>query len=292
MGPLRAIVAPGKLLLAGEYAVLDGGSALVLAIHRGVRCTVWPVAPGGGRVVVTPGDDRFAVAGLEAVDAPPARYVFADEHPTGLPDKPGFGGSAAATVAAVLAGGGRGSEAFEAHRGVQDGGSGADVAASLSGGLIRYRAGAVVPLPLVDPLPAVVWSGASAATAPRVAAYRAWRADRSAFLQGMEALVEAFSEDPVAAVREARGVLDGMTRSARIVWETEALRRIADIAESLGGAAKPSGAGGGDCAIAVFPDAERRERFEVAVADAGYRVIPIRPAPAAGPVLPLPGGTS
>ena len=289
MPPLRAIVAPGKVLLAGEYAVLDGGSALVLAVHRGVRCTVWPVE-GGARVLETPGDDRFAAAGLEAVAAPPARYAFADEDPTGLPGKPGFGGSAAATVAAVLAGGGRGPEAFEVHRRVQGGGSGADVAACLAGGLVRFRAGATASLPAGRAVPVVAWSGTPAATGPRVAAYRAWTGDRTAFLDGMEAVVRAFLADPAAAVREARALLAAMTSDAGIDWETPALARIAALAEAVGGAAKPSGAGGGDCAVAFLPDPAARARFEAACASAGFPVIPVRPAPAAGPVPLVPGG--
>ncbi len=292
MVPLRAIVAPGKLLLVGEYAVLEGGSALVLAVHRGVRCTVWGPEASGRRTLETPGDGRFARAGLEAVEAPPGRYVFADEDPTGLPGKPGFGGSAAAVVAAVLAGGGRGPEAFRIHREVQGGGSGADVAASLAGGMIRFRAGRSESLPLPALLPLVVWSGAPAATEPRIAAFRASTADRSAFLHGTEVVVGAFHADPVAAVREARALLDAMTRAAGIAWETPALARIATLAEAAGGAAKPSGAGGGDCAVAFLPDPERRTRFEADCIAAGFPVIPIRPGAAAGPVPPLPGDPS
>jgi hypothetical protein len=49
---------PGKLVLLGEYAVLDGAPAVVLAVDRGV---VVEGAPGGGGLhIETPdGDDRF-----------------------------------------------------------------------------------------------------------------------------------------------------------------------------------------------------------------------------------------
>ena len=49
------IRAPGKIVLAGEYAVLDGAPAIVLAINRGVECEI---AKGSG--FVTPmNDTRF-----------------------------------------------------------------------------------------------------------------------------------------------------------------------------------------------------------------------------------------
>ena len=49
------IRAPGKIVLAGEYAVLDGAPAIVLAINRGVECEI---AKGSG--FTTPmNDTRF-----------------------------------------------------------------------------------------------------------------------------------------------------------------------------------------------------------------------------------------
>ena len=53
----RTILAPGKLMIAGEYAVLDGAPALVLAVDRGVKCSV---TPADTLSISTPdGDDRF-----------------------------------------------------------------------------------------------------------------------------------------------------------------------------------------------------------------------------------------
>ena len=39
-GRMTTIVAPGKLMIAGEYAVLDGAPAIALAVDRGVQCTI------------------------------------------------------------------------------------------------------------------------------------------------------------------------------------------------------------------------------------------------------------
>ncbi len=259
----------------GEYAVLDGAPALVLAVHRGVGCRM---LPGGDALSVeTPGgDDRFVRAALAAVRAPSGRYRFFDLDPLDLPGKPGFGGSAAATVAAVLAGGGRGPEAFAVHHRVQGGGSGVDVAASLHGGLIRFQAGEAQALPVVRPV--VVFSGQPAQTGPRVAAYRTWGGDRQAFLAESSALVDHFAVEPIPAMARAAALLSSMAQAAGIAYLTPALERIASIAADHGGAAKPSGAGGGDCAVALLPEPDATQAFEAACRAAGLVVIAVRPA--------------
>jgi phosphomevalonate kinase len=270
--------APGKLVLMGEYAVLDGAPALVLAVHRGVGCRV--ERGGEGLRIHTPmGDDRFVRAALEAVRAPPGRYGFFDLDPCLIEGKPGFGGSAAATVAAVLAGGGRGPESFEVHHRVQGSGSGIDVAASLHGGLLRFRAGEVTPLPVVEPV--VVYSGRSARTGPRVAAYRSWTGDREGFVRASTALVDRFAAAPIAALAEAGARLASMAQAAGIAYLTPGLERVAALAREHGGAAKPSGAGGGDCAVALLPDAAAKAAFEAACRAEGLVVIPVRSAPGA-----------
>ncbi len=271
--------APGKLVLMGEYAVLDGAPALVLAVHRGVGCAVELGGPAS-TVVPPGGDDRYARAALEAVGAPPGRYRFFDLDPCDLPGKPGFGGSAAATVAAVLAGGGKGPEAFAVHRRVQGGGSGIDVAASLHGGLIRFQAGEVTRLAPVQP--AVVYSGQPASTGPRVRCYQAWSgAGREAFVRGSAELVERFVSEPIRALADAGALLAAMAEAAGIAYLTPGLERIAAIAREHGGAAKPSGAGGGDSAVALLPDAASTRAFEEACRAEGLVVIPVRPAPGA-----------
>ncbi len=284
MSDRRLVLAPGKLVLLGEYAVLDGAPALALAIDRGVACLVEPVGPGEPLRLETPGDDRFARAALDAVNAPAARYRFFAHRPVDLPSKPGFGSSAAATVAAVLAGGGRGPEAFDVHHAVQGGGSGVDVAASLVGGLILFRSGVTEALEPVRPL--VVYAGRAASTGPRVEAYLAWSGDRSSFLEHSRALVDLFIEQPVAALEQARLLLTSMAQQAGIDYLTPTLRRIARIAADCGGASKPSGAGGGDCAVALFHNEQDAAAFTHRCQRAGFPIISVQPAPAAAVVGP------
>jgi len=251
---------------------LLGGGAVVAAVDRGVCCEV---SPGEG--IVTPGDDRFVRAALEG--APVARYVFSDWNPVeGLGGKAGFGGSAAATVAAVVAAGFPAERAFQVHSAVQGGGSGVDVHASIHGGVTRFPGGAPVPLPSL----LAVWSGASASTGPRVRQFLAWPGC-DGYAAESRALVEAFAGDPILALSEAYARLRAMAAAAGLDYDTPAHARIAALAAEHGGAAKPSGAGGGDVAVALFPDPDRRADFARACAAAGLRPIAVEVAPGAGP---------
>jgi phosphomevalonate kinase len=267
-------LAPGKIVIIGEYAVLQGAPALVTAIDRGVACEVWPEA--GPLVIETPdGDDRFvrpALAGCRG------RYVFSAWNPVRLPGKPGFGGSAAACVVACLAAGRPTSDARDIHRRVQGGGSGIDVAAAQVGGTMRFQDGAAAPVPAVAPL--VVYSGQSARTGPRVRQYLAWR-DARAFVRESTTLVEGFFDAPIDALRHAGALLEAMADAAGLEYITPGLARIRDLAHDHGGAAKASGAGGGDCAVALLPDPDAEAAFLTACQAAGLPPISVRVAPAA-----------
>ncbi|MEZ0069962.1 phosphomevalonate kinase [Streptacidiphilus sp. MAP12-20] len=81
-------------------------------------------------------------------------------------------------------------------------------------------------------------------------------------------------------IRRARGELARLDDEVRLGIFTPALTTLCEVAESVGGAAKPSGAGGGDCGIALLyaealPEISHvRERW----AEAGVLPLPIRPA--------------
>ncbi|HEX7130090.1 MAG TPA: hypothetical protein VF217_08480 [Rhodanobacteraceae bacterium] len=171
--------APGKLVLVGEYAVLEGAPALVLAVDRragvvleecdgdacridapdigvvGARweldadgCVRWDDLDGSEaeplRLITT------AMETLCAGKAPAPFHARLDTRAFFLDDtrqKLGLGSSAALTVAlaaAVCAHQGReppgAQQLIAMHRRFQDGrGSGVDVAASLRGGALAYR---------------------------------------------------------------------------------------------------------------------------------------------------------
>ena len=273
---MRLILAPGKLVLVGEYAVLDGAPAVVLAIDRGVSCQI---EPGGDQLVIeTPdGDDRFVRPALEG-HAAPGSYRFSAWNPVDLPGKPGFGGSAAAAVAACIAAGRPAEDALAIHASVQGGGSGVDVRAAIHGGMLRVEGATVRSLPPV--CPTVIWSGASARTGPRVSRYLQWSA-RAAFVAESTALVDAFPADPIAALAACGLLLSRMAEAASLDYRTPALDRIVALARAHGGAAKPSGAGGGDCAVALFPDMDREAAFRLACAREELSPIPVAVAPGA-----------
>ena len=278
------ICSPGKLVIIGDYTVLDGSPAAVLAIDHGVRCEVL----AGDGIETPDGDTRFVSPAL--LGAPTALYRFSAWNPVDLPGKPGFGGSAAACVAACIAAGRPASDAFTIHHTVQGSGSGIDVAASIHGGLIRFTPGQ--PVAVLPPLtPSVIYSGISARTGPRVAVWRAWsdHTARAAVVAEAAVLVDLLSVDPIAATAAAAELLIGACRAAGVDYLTPGLSRILALAAEHGGAAKPSGAGGGDCAVAFFPDRESQRTFEDRCAREGLVPIPVRPASGAA-MHPLSSG--
>jgi phosphomevalonate kinase len=155
--------------------------------------------------------------------------------------------------------------ALGAHRAAQDSvGSGGDVAASVYGGLILFEPRGEA-LPRVTPLPPppglellVAWSGTAAATAPLVRRYLALgRTQRSRFVRLAEESVRAFA----GALASGRLCVESVSRNGRdleslaaeagLPLVTPALAHIVELARAAGAGAKVSGAGGGDCAIAL-----------------------------------------
>ncbi|MEW6270158.1 MAG: hypothetical protein AB1689_12770 [Thermodesulfobacteriota bacterium] len=196
--------------------------------------------------------------------------------------------------------------ALYAHRLVQGGGSGADVVCCVSGGLVWTDGldGRDVPRDVADcvrrlhgarpvaferlALPAglaleVVGTGTACATGPRVARFaeRLWGGDAHAaplraWTAGMRVATEAFRDgcrtSDVAlissALRAAGRLLSRLGALTAIAVFNPALRRAVASGAALGAAVKPSGAGGGDCAVAVL-DERARERLRAAWHDAG-----------------------
>jgi phosphomevalonate kinase len=317
--------APGKVVVLGEYAVLAGAPALVLAIDRPVRvelepsrdpqCHVATWAPQHEqRAFVPPAPSGTALVDLvlardsAAAAVPPwsavldSRALFAGGH------KLGIGSSAAALCAWTAAhecyrqrygwpGPPSGLEALVAlHRAFQSGrGSGLDVAASLTGGLIRYELGpgaaprvSSVELPIGVGF-AGIFAGNSASTADFVGRFEAWRRTkaRSAARQ-IERLGTLASEGLVAAqasrlsglldaVAEYGRQLEGLGKAIGIEIVTPEHREIARAARQHGVTYKVSGAGGGDLGLALAADPAAMEAFQSAVVAKGYRVVDLIP---------------
>ncbi|MBF6329422.1 phosphomevalonate kinase [Nocardia transvalensis] len=323
--------APGKLFVAGEYAVVEPGHpALLVAVDRYVTVTATPGSgPSEVRVrsdlrsgtaefdygpngLTAHGDDAAAdwapiVSAVDVVTellseagrrpGPVELAVDSTLHNAGT--KFGLGSSGAVTVATIEALTAlyelpvspeiRYRLAMLATARLNPRASGGDLAASVWGGWIRYSApdreqiramaardGLTAALradwpgfsirPLPPPADAellVGWTGAPASTAARVGRADAsgWRGSSAhrEFLRGSSALVdeavaalERGAGDRLAeTVRACRRLLADLDRATGIGIFTDRLRTLCETAEACGAAAKPSGAGGGDCGIAI-----------------------------------------
>jgi phosphomevalonate kinase len=285
------VAAPGKLLLAGAYAVLDGAPALVVAIDR------YAVADGA-RQAASPTPE--VLAALPAETAPEVDASALREGAFKL----GLGSSAAILVASLgvaYVRGGRDlrarevrdamfAEARRAHARVQAGGSGVDVAASVHGGAVEYQLGAggatradAARLPTGMGVE-VFWCGAPAITTDmrgRVSALRsrdagAYRARiREVGDASSAAIAAARSYDASAFLAASRGTaaaLLALGHDADAPIVPPALVGLASVAEAEGGAFIPSGAGGGDVFVYLGLSAAS-PRFSAAAAAAGMRPI-------------------
>jgi phosphomevalonate kinase len=286
------VVAPGKVFLVGEYAVLEEGIAVLAAVSRHAVGQYIPgLAPFTPLVAESV---RRAKAELgDAAAALPQGSVLVNTDAFHQDDqKLGFGSSAAAavvSVGAVFESAGLSIEtrkpqilaiADAAHRASQGGmGSGADVAAAVYGGLIQVlrlpgRPPEVTPLHPPQGLHLVVfWTGASASSKDMMEGVaRFAKKDSLAYLHIMDNLREIalrFSQElqagratgAVAAAGRYGKQLAVLGTAAGIPIVTEAFTRAAEVAKELGGIAKPSGAGGGDIGVAMFATPEAARLF-------------------------------
>lgn len=307
--------APGKLYIAGEYAVVEPGHpAILVAVDRHITVSL---TEGEGRIISSgrrPVEWRrdadgtimtkrhsYVTRAIEVVDrlraergiAPLTFDLTIDSELEEGGRKLGLGSSAAVVVAVI--------EAMTEMYGLglspidriklailatvtqSPRASGGDIAASTLGGWILYRspdraalarertvtaamesAGwqgfevRALPAPALDLM--VGWTGTPASTQSLVdaveqagpAGYEAFLADSDRIVDSLAAALETGDGAGIqSAVRDARQNLARLQDSTGIAIETDRLAALCDIAVAHGAAAKPSGAGGGDCGIAL-----------------------------------------
>ncbi len=300
---MTAFSAPGKLFLIGEYAVLHGGTAVVTAVDRRAVARFVPGAKPetpliaeAVKVMAAYGQER----GLSLPDGAP--QVDSRALSQGG-QKLGLGSSAAAVVAATGAlwdalglpdPPAVAPLAARAHRQAQGGrGSGGDVAAAALGGVIAYAQqgpveGLVRHLPDQIPAELVVFrAGDPAATvqflqaverlAARDPAEHAAHVRRIA--EAAARFVDAYEGGSRGALIEAVGAahaaLDALGNAADVPIVTPALQTAAALARGCGGAAKGSGAGGGDVGIGFFPTADAADAFRARAAKLDLEILSI-----------------
>ncbi|WP_166968663.1 phosphomevalonate kinase [Brevibacterium atlanticum] len=325
--------APGKLYIAGEYAVVTPGQpAVLVAVDRciTVRLTesegagrihsseygqaplVWRRKENGEAIVLEHRPADYVLSAIAAVEELRAARGAAPRYfdlniSSELDDadgrKFGLGSSGAVTVATIAALnefyalGLRPTERFKlallATIAISPKASGGDLAASTFGGWIRYSspdraslrqhreehgvvsalecsdwagfsARRITPPSSLDLL--VGWTGSPASTEHLVTRVHTPKDERprpfASFTAESHTLVDDLvtacddddAEQALQTIGKARTLLQRLGFTSGSLIETETLRRLCEIAEDHGAAAKPSGAGGGDCGIALAPN--------------------------------------
>ncbi len=285
--------APGKLVLSGAYAVLEGAPCLVAAVDR------YALADAARLATFVTDEVRCALASGALRKAPWFDATALRERaPDGTTRKLGLGSSAAVLVASI------GAElaaaeptpptehalrstvfplALAAHREAQRGGSGVDVAASVFGGVLLARledGGALTAAPHALPFGTIVEvfaSPVSAVTRELLARVRALaaqsparhRACLDAAAAGARAAVEARSVAAfVLAVSSQTDALSALGEAAGAPIVTGEVSALRPEAAAEGATFAPSGAGGGDVAIFVGR-APSSDRFRALAAARG-----------------------
>lgn len=286
--------APGKVVLSGEYAVLDGAPAVCVAVDRRAKVEVNPIdsawhrvtAPGftdtegrfvcdRGEVTWLQGEDEFtlvqAVIATVGVETSSSLSIELDTRAF-MEDGTKIGiGSSAALVVALIAALRNSAEvlddALNAHRVLQKGtGSGVDIATAFSGGLIEFGSGEIKALEWPAGLACrFVWTGVAASTREKLGR-----------------LAAAGTFDSRAELARSASELALAWRSADVLLESypvyiESLHRFSvdhDLGifdaghEALVGKAaaaghvyKPCGAGGGDVGVLLGRSEEALDEF-------------------------------
>lgn len=323
--------APGKLYIAGEYAVVENGfPAILVALDQFVTCTIEESTDEIGRiisqqynndqlswrrmgdqVVVDKRDNPFSyiLSAIKVTEEYARSFerelrVFNLRIDSQLDSangrKYGLGSSAAVTVATVKALccfyhlPVTKDQIFKlaaiAHFEVQGNGSLGDVAASVYGGWISYHSfdrqwlaqqrqyldiKEIIDLPWpdlnIESLQApqnlellIGWTGKPASTSQLVDKISLFKARQQTeyrrFLnkskECIQRMVEGFHRQDLETIKNEirynRELLKKLGTNSGVNIETRALEKLCQIAESFGGAAKTSGAGGGDCGIVAI----------------------------------------
>lgn len=298
------VSAPGKIVLWGEYAVLTGAAAGVMALSNRASIRMEPSADKRWHFeskgffcepASCPSDElpnspqstflrlilaHWGYRSLAECSTP--LHITTDSSPFfAANQKLGLGSSAAvctATYRALCALTRRSpalSEVMALHRDWQGGkGSGLDVASAWHGGLIHFQQGLGTPADWPEDLYwQVVWSGKSAKTTDHITHFDQWRnqADNTP-LNHLGALSNEICEKGpnLPLLTEYCQTLRALDEAAILNIFTQEHARLGKLAAVSGALYKPCGAGGGDIGIAFSDDPHGIAAFRQQAAASGF----------------------
>jgi phosphomevalonate kinase len=283
--------APGKVVLSGAYAVLEGAPAIVSAVDRYVVCdSAQPAeyltpevaaalpngpAPAFDASALREGGQKLGLGSSAAIVVASLAAVFGADQP----DDESLRRSIEAT-------------ALRAHRQAQGGGSGIDVVASTRGGTLVATRWApdvleVAPVELPRGLFVEAWaSGVSASTPELLRAVSRFRAENAAKYNEIMSALGASARRAVDAVAAGRGpalvlelslqreLLGQLGSASQVPIVTPMVKSLAEWAKGRSAAVLPSGAGGGDIVLWVSMQPSP-PAFAKLASSLGHRPVPL-----------------
>lgn len=285
--PVRAATCPAKIMLAGEYDVLEGGPAILIAVNRMARATLANAPRKQPLFLETLRQRLIEREGQDSLAALAAARIVVDTNAfQDGGNKLGLGSSAAAMVSATALCLGQQGDSLDLTRVLQVAtiahgdaqltlgarGSGADLACCCLGGAIEFQrdqgaTSITLPADLVLVFP---WANRPASTAKLVAAVEAFaRAEPAAhrvLTQRIREVSRALSaatsaSQAILAIRAGAEAIADLSRASNALLWLPLHTQMAERARALGGGLKTTGAGGGDLAVAAFTNQAAAEQF-------------------------------
>jgi len=282
---MKSISVPGKVMLSGEYSVLYGGSAVMLPLSRQLMITDDDIAPLPASAVIRQALMIDISETKEFESKSPLETVRIDysQFRSSEGAKLGLGSSAAEAVGIVALRFERAglpwdmysvniaSYADAAHRKAQGGiGSGADIATCAFRMPLKFgKADNQITIEPIEPITSIehpplnlIWSGEPSDTRDMVNMFRDWVETDAKSEPLLDKLAQAShlltkswfrveKSELFESIDRFMNALEECSKAAGILLKTKYHEEIEAWAESKGGKAKPTGAGGGDMILMI-----------------------------------------
>ena len=305
-----SVSSPGKVLIAGEYAVLYGASALSLAVNRRAQCALTVRDEGLWQLRSSPpfwNETRSLTELLSKKRTDTLGYsltwfsqrsllpehvaihmdteaFFSKQRKLGLGSSAGVLVSLYASLATLIELPMNAQDLLELYRTTGDNGSGVDVVTSYQGGLVRLKGQTAtsveIPEGIYLDIYAVPFSTETAAMVDRF---------RLEFDNVPVSLQESFigTANTVAdSLPDRLEFLDAMQRFVHVYRELDSATKLSiwstqhetmyHLASEVGALYKPSGAGGGDIGVAIANDPQNLAALRDQVTDLPVTILDLQ----------------